>query len=857
MARELNDDNPAHLSEHVFSVGQIVFGKFEVLAQLGAGNMGQVYKVRDVNLDKALALKVLQAHARGEKDLLRFQNEARTASKLIHPAVATVYDFGLSEDGSPYLAIEFIEGKTLESLLGGERRLSLPEFLSVFIDVADGLDCAHRNGIIHRDIKPGNIMLAESGDAASAQTKVVDFGLAKSIDATENGAQDITKVGLVMGTPTYMSPEQTRGLTATAQSDLYSLGCVMYEALAGEPPFMGESVMETMVCHQSQQPRDLRNLADSSVPDEVIAMVHRLLEKEPENRLASAADVAEVLIGQLETFEQSQAEEIPNVVAVEPPVVHHAPPVLAKTASDKRFLPIAVAVLIAGSIATAGFLLFGHKAPKNVPAAADPFLEPYVGDGKAGKKAKQNKKNEDPLSTFKIDLKRGTKQFILVMFGESMKDEDFKLFQGHKLVEEIDCTGLDVPTDAALHYLGKLPNLRKLNLEGTKVKTLRGLEGAPAMLELNLTSTKVNDDSMCIVATMPRLDTVKLRETAVTCEGLEKISQLPRLRIVQISWPSEFISKEQLEDFAAKHPGAPFLISAELFAAASQRAEENLQAGKFKDALVEFQGLQSVLKQRVEPNNLVLSAVTTKCAICAYNTNNKPLAEKYFKDAFSYADLCNECDVIKQAHFQHFIFFHSVKDWNKAENAYNKFIKALDKLGDDPERRFECMTLMGQGFESAGRFDKSKRLWKELLALKPLKVTQHADTLATYANAQRMSKEPDQAAANFQKAEKEYEALYKRHPSLPQHGLSNLFYNSSANEWQRGNKEKALDQNWRAIQIAEKLTLKPNVFLEAYLQERLAYLKTANNNSSELSRYQIWYDKVKSENAGGPRAQAQ
>lgn len=348
MEAELNNDNR---SEQIFGVGQLVFGKFEVLARLGAGNMGQVYKVRDVNLDKVMALKVLHLHARDERALIRFQNEAKTASRLVHPCVATVYDFGLSEDGSPYMAIEFVEGNTLQSLLAEVGRLPLPQFISIFADVAGALECAHRNGIIHRDVKPGNIMLVPDNDGLF-KTIVVDFGLAKKLDATGPGAQ-LNTTGQIMGTPLYMSPEQCRGEAATFQSDLYSLGCVMYEALAGCPPFSADNVMEMLTFHQKEEPCPLRELLAEPIPEAVINLVEQLLAKHPADRVESADVVFQCLDSQIEIIQRA-AEEAARVEKAQndKTIVADEKTAVVKSAPDKRIalgitlLSVAVACVI-------------------------------------------------------------------------------------------------------------------------------------------------------------------------------------------------------------------------------------------------------------------------------------------------------------------------------------------------------------------------------------------------------------------------------------------------------------------------------------------------------------------------------
>lgn len=253
--------------------------------------MGDVYEVRDTNLDKNLALKVLNSDINDSKVLMRFQNEARTASKLKHPNIATVYDFGLAGK-TPYLAIEFVPGDSLSQILNEQEFLSRAQFFDIFMSVLNALDCAHKENIIHRDIKPGNIIvLIDSGEVRN--TKLLDFGIAKALD-TDNAY--LTRTGELVGTPYYMSPEQADGLPLTPASDLYSLGCVMYHSLAGKPPFAKESTMETILAHRTEEAEFLsRDASGQELPEALCTLVMQLLEKSPTDRIRSAKEVKEKL----------------------------------------------------------------------------------------------------------------------------------------------------------------------------------------------------------------------------------------------------------------------------------------------------------------------------------------------------------------------------------------------------------------------------------------------------------------------------------------------------------------------------------------------------------------------------------
>ncbi len=275
--------------EKTFAPGSIVFENFRVISSIGSGGMGAVYKVRHMLLDTDMALKVLFKGQSSDTDVMRFQNEARTLSKLAHPNVARVNDFGM-EDGTPYLAMDFVEGQTLEVYLREHRLLSILEFVEIFSQVCDGLAHAHSRGIIHRDLKASNILLSE-GQNGNYRPVIVDFGVAKLQEEMKVG--ELTQAGGYIGSPLYSSPEQINGDAMSASSDMYSLGCIMFQSLTGRVPFQGDSVLETLTMHCEKKP-PLQNI-DTGVPLLIREMVANLLEKKAADRKWSASELAQAL----------------------------------------------------------------------------------------------------------------------------------------------------------------------------------------------------------------------------------------------------------------------------------------------------------------------------------------------------------------------------------------------------------------------------------------------------------------------------------------------------------------------------------------------------------------------------------
>src|SRR5690348_16345186 len=282
-------------------------GPYDVVAPIGAGGMGEVYRARDTNLGREVAIKVLPALlSQGADRLRRFQQEARAAAALNHPNILAVFQLG-THDGAPYLVSELLEGGTLrEQLIRG--RMPLRKAIDCGIQVAHGLAAAHEKGIVHRDLKPENLFVTRDG-----RVKILDFGLAKltmrtDLDRTVSGAREGTEPGMVMGTVGYMSPEQVRGEKADHRSDIFALGAILYEMLAGQRAFRKATSAETMSAILNEDPAAISQILPGTPPS-LQKIVHRCLEKNPEQRFQSASDLAFALeaLSDLERLPQARS----------------------------------------------------------------------------------------------------------------------------------------------------------------------------------------------------------------------------------------------------------------------------------------------------------------------------------------------------------------------------------------------------------------------------------------------------------------------------------------------------------------------------------------------------------------------
>ncbi|HJW13198.1 MAG TPA: serine/threonine-protein kinase, partial [Thermoanaerobaculia bacterium] len=264
-------------------------GPYEIVSAIGAGGMGEVYRAKDPRLGRDVAVKVLPASFSQDADRLRrFEQEARAAGVLNHPNITAVYDIGTHE-GAPYVVQELLEGETLRQELAGGR-LSPRKAIEHGVQIAQGLAAAHDKGIVHRDLKPENVFVTKDGRA-----KILDFGLAKLVQPEQGGsavtnlptATGATEPGVVLGTLGYMSPEQVKGKSADARSDIFSFGAILYEMLSGRRAFHRDSAAETMSAILREEPPDL-SATNRSIQPGLERIVRHCLEKNPEERFYSA-----------------------------------------------------------------------------------------------------------------------------------------------------------------------------------------------------------------------------------------------------------------------------------------------------------------------------------------------------------------------------------------------------------------------------------------------------------------------------------------------------------------------------------------------------------------------------------------
>ncbi len=299
--------------------GTIFGATYKIIDFIGEGGMGLVYKVEHLLMTKLLALKILKTENLTEAAWKRFRAEGQAIARLDHGNIVRIYDMSQSEDGVPFYTMDLLIGQSLADYLQERGRLNEAEALPIFRQVCAGLAYAHERGIIHRDIKPGNIMLIDraevdktkAADISKKLVKIVDFGIAKLTDESGNTIQGLTKPGEVFGSPLYMSPEQSNGQKVDQRSDLYSVGITLFQALTGKPPLLGKTAIETTMMHQTTKPARLNDLSDQiEYSPRLEALVAKMLEKRPQDRYTSLAEVAKELLEIERSTEGGEEERV-------------------------------------------------------------------------------------------------------------------------------------------------------------------------------------------------------------------------------------------------------------------------------------------------------------------------------------------------------------------------------------------------------------------------------------------------------------------------------------------------------------------------------------------------------------------
>lgn len=468
--------------------GRKLVGNYEFLEFVGSGGMGVIYKARHPVLKRLVAVKMLHSHLMNEAVVKRFQHEAQAVSGLSHPNVIRVHDFGLSEHGQPYMVMDFLEGKPLSVILK-QGPLRLEAVLNIAIQIAEALQHAHEHGVLHRDLKPSNIMVTDY-DCAFPEAKLVDFGIAKIM---ENESTRMTQTGELIGTPQYMSPEQCRGGELDARSDVYSLGCVMFESITGKPPFSGESIVSVIVDQISKPARSLAEVRpDMTFSVEVEELLAKALAKEPADRFQSMNELLEETI------------RVQKLVAKAESSQRSGWRIHRMNRDQRHLLILGVAAVFSLLGVVSSVLYFVKTVHVEAARRADMSTRPQ-----------QKSLQERPA------------QFLDRVQAERVKERA-------AMMKYIQPDLLD--PEFAERFLGDNLNITKLDCEDSKIddKALIRISNQKRLVDLNLKGTKVTDNGMIYLPLLIYLSGLNLDNTAVTDNGLKFVAQLPSLNYLTL-----------------------------------------------------------------------------------------------------------------------------------------------------------------------------------------------------------------------------------------------------------------------------------------------------------------------------------
>ena len=349
-------------------VGSIIAERYHVLKKLGEGGMGQVYLAEHVKMGRQSAVKVMNPAMVHDADAIgRFNREAANASRINHPNVAGIYDFGETPEGLVYLAMEFIEGETVTDIVKANGALPPQRAAEITRQAAEGLHVAHGMGIVHRDLKPDNIMVSKDRDGLDC-VKVVDFGIAK---AQGSESQKVTRTGMVIGTPEYMSPEQLAGDKLDPRTDLYSLALVAFNMLTGQLPFPGDTAQTSMIMRLTEKPKRLMDMRpDLQWPPEVQAVMDKALEREASKRYASAREFGRALTEAVNRMPVRPSGAAGTLVMEAPAMPPREPTerIAPRAAPARSRTPMLVGGAVLAAVLVAGVLFIPRGGEKAGPA---------------------------------------------------------------------------------------------------------------------------------------------------------------------------------------------------------------------------------------------------------------------------------------------------------------------------------------------------------------------------------------------------------------------------------------------------------------------------------------------------------
>lgn len=488
--------------------------------------MGEVYRATDLILKRVVAIKLLPAGFAG-RDIQRLQREARVLGSLSHAHLVQIFDFGSSNDGRPYLVMEFLRGQDLESLIAGSQ-LAFSRLREIALQILEGLAYMHSQGVVHRDLKPSNILLAANENSEEI-VKIIDFGLARLEAATVNNqeyqqpdreGQKLTRSGSAVGSPFYMSPEQVRGEAPDSRSDIYAFGCLLFAMVAGRPPFVSDNPMATFEMHLKMTPPSLEQVTGEKYPDGFEDLIVKCLEKDPRNRFQSILELREAFIS----------------IDFDPSEITDPEP---QKKSGRLILPVSalLSLLLIASLALWYLKAGPEKSETKVRKHILPeeertpvlFDKHYFG----GKGGKGGKKNEG----YSFDEERGKQKYVQVKVPLMASDDEIEASAKAPRIDRLILNNTN--TDGKV--LKKFAHLRisRVDMRNTFLDEdgARSLLRLPAIEELDIVGCEnLSDAGLATIASIPGLTGLTLGSGRVTARSFSSLKGAQNLENITLSF---------------------------------------------------------------------------------------------------------------------------------------------------------------------------------------------------------------------------------------------------------------------------------------------------------------------------------
>ncbi len=494
-------------------IGKTFADRYIIQSVIGMGGMSIVYKAQHKLMDRVVAIKMLHSNIKNDHvSLERFRMEAQAASSLSHQNIIAVYDFGVTEQGEAFFVMDFLNGEDLSDLIARKGRVPYERALYIFKQVCDGLGAAHKKSIVHRDLKPANVVLLKEDDGTEL-VKLVDFGIAKLLPASGKAQLSLTRTGEVFGSPIYMSPEQCQGLELDKRSDIYALGCLMYETLTGEPPLAGDTFLETLNMHVSATPKSFAEMVpDAKIPGALEQIIFRCMAKKPDDRPQNAEEIRD----QLSALTLALSATGANRATVSGPMP--SVPCPTEQAKVNKVLLAALVTSLVGIAGLAGFFFMWPGPPEDPGTPANKmFFAAKLNDASdlssKGNYAEAEKALKEAESLAE-SLTGGGKTRLEVAIKQ--KADLYGKWEGHaELLEKTNNQIIALLTDRALSETKKqLDSLRKLEIiptDSAVAATNAKLRAEAEVPSILVTAGKLNARKL-------HLEQVKFLEKALEVE---------------------------------------------------------------------------------------------------------------------------------------------------------------------------------------------------------------------------------------------------------------------------------------------------------------------------------------------------